>query len=95
MNIHQRILSTLHEKLDELRLTLKVPKRVSLGLEMGVFTPKELAINCAELPTAGKKDLVILGMFISALLSSPLPSARAACACGQAGTLWKLSHSEL
>ena len=46
--------------------TLKVAKCVSLGLAKGVFTPREFKIDGIAIPTADKKDMVILGMFIPA-----------------------------
>ena len=54
---HKRILNTLHEKLVELYLALKVPKCVSLGLQSGIFTRKEFVINS----TRSKRSLVIMG----------------------------------
>lgn len=63
---HQRILRELLKRLKALRLTLKVPKCVSLGIKGGSFTPREFFIGGKAVPTADKKDLVILGMFIPA-----------------------------
>ena len=63
---HQRILKSIHQKITDLCLTLKVSKCVSLGIKRGCFTPQKFIIDGDSIPTADKKDLVILGMFIPA-----------------------------
>ena len=57
---------SIHCKISDLCLTLKVPKCVSLGIKGGSFSPRNFVIDGADIPTADKKDLVILGMFIPA-----------------------------
>ena len=63
---HQRILKSIHQKITDLCLTLKVSKCVSLGIKSGAFTPRKFVIDGDTIPTADMKDLVILGMFIPA-----------------------------
>ena len=63
---HARILRCILSKLEDLRLTLKIPKCVSLGLKSGSFTAQKFFLNDIQIPTADKKDLVILGMYIPA-----------------------------
>jgi len=63
---HDRILRNVLSKLNDLRLTLKIPKCVSLGLKSGIFTAHKFTLNDVVIPTADKKHLVILGMFLPA-----------------------------
>ena len=67
---HQRILKNVHQRLDALRLTLKVSKCVSLSISTGSFKPVVFSLNEIAIPTADKKDMIILGMFIPATKSS-------------------------
>jgi len=61
---HQRILSSVYSILNVLRLELKVAKCVSLSISAGSFKPVSFSLASIDIPTADKKDLVILGMFI-------------------------------
>ena len=60
---HERILRNILSKLEDLCLTLKVSKCVSLGLKSGSFTARVFSLNGIDIPTADKKNLV---MFIPA-----------------------------
>ena len=67
---HQRILKNVHNRLDALRLTLKVSKCVSLSISSGSFQAAVFSLNNIAIPTADKKDMFILGMFIPATKTS-------------------------
>jgi len=64
---HQRILTSLLEKLKSVFLTLKPQKCVSLSICSGVFKPVEFSIGQSKIPTANKVGLRILGSHFSPL----------------------------
>ena len=63
-------MKNVHNRLDALRLTLKVSKCVSLSISSGSFQAAVFSLNNIAIPTADKKDMFILGMFIPATKTS-------------------------